>query len=299
MQKSPREVNRNTQRFSTPESISARNKYGIRHLVGKASDCGQKREQNEDSLALVEFTQILQSVTYPLGLYLLSDGLGGYAGGEIASRLAVTSVTRHLLQSLLAENAINLNDPIPQPSFLTLLENAVFAANDHICQQAQLMQNEMGATITAALVVGQNCYLISIGDCRAYHFNKRNGLQLITHDHSLVFSFYLMGHLKFEEIHDHPQRGQILRSLGEAGLRESLLEMMEKANHAYSYQLTLGVGDALLLCSDGLWQTVRDREIEKILATNAHPQQMCEELVDSANRTGGEDNISAIILRVE
>jgi serine/threonine protein phosphatase PrpC len=299
MSKTPRESGRSTQRFSDPEFINSLNKTGIRHLVGKSSHRGRRRNENEDSIATLEHSQIFKSVSQPIGIFLVSDGLGGYQGGDIASRIAVQSITQQLARQMFNHSLEESNDAVPQDSYRRMLEQAVFTANDLIFQKAQLLKNEMGATITAALVVGRTAYIMNVGDSRTYLFNRENGLQLITQDHSLVFRFYLMRDLKLDEIYNHPQRNQILRSLGEAGLKENLDEMLEQSNHPYYYQITLEQGDSLLLCSDGLWQEVRDAEIEKVLAAIPEPQLACERLIDKANFAGGEDNISVIYVKID
>ena len=300
MSKTPRESSgRSTQRFSNPEFINTMIRTGIRHQVGKGSHLGRRRKQNEDCIATLEHTQILKSVSQPIGVFLVSDGLGGYQGGEIASRIAVQSIMHQLARQLFNHGLEEAQDAIPQDSYRRMLEQAIFSANDMIYQKAQIMQNEMGATVTAALVVGRTAYIMNVGDSRTYIFNRENGLQQITQDHSLVFRFYLMRDLTLDEIYNHPQRNQILRSLGEAGLKENLNEMLEQSNHPYFYQITLEQGDSLLLCSDGLWQEIRDKEIEKVLSAIPDPQQACERLIDKANYAGGEDNISLIYVKIE
>lgn len=299
MTKIPRDAGRSTQRFSHPDFINTLNKTGIRHLVGKSSHPGRRRPENEDCIATLELSQIIKSVSQPIGIFLVSDGLGGYQGGEIASRIAVQSITRQIANQLFNHNPEESYDVVSQESYRRMLEQAIFSANDLIFQQAQRLENEMGATITAALVIGRSAYIMNVGDSRTYLYNRENGLQLITQDHSLVFRFYLMRDLKLEEIYNHPQRNQILRSLGEAGLKENLDEMLEQSNHPYFYQITLEQGDSLLLCSDGLWQEVRDKEIEKVLAANPDPHTACERLVDKANLAGGDDNISVIYVKIE
>lgn len=293
-----RDKGRNTQRFSNPDSFYWMSRQGIQHLLGKSSNCGKLREKNEDSIAIIQHTQILKSISYPTSICILSDGLGGHDRGEVASRMTVTAISANLIQSLISNGLFESFKSTATTSYRTMLENATFAASDQIYQTAQQMENEMGATAAVVLVIGRNAYVLNVGDSRTYIFNKENGLQLITHDHSLVFRFYMMGDVKFEDIYKHPQRNQILRSLGEAGLREKLQEMMSKSNHPYFYQLTLDLGDSLLLCSDGLWQTIRDNEIEKIIRAHSDPQVICNELVNTANLNGGDDNISVVYLKI-
>ncbi len=293
-----KEKGRNTQRFSYPDSFYLMKRQGIQHLLGKSSNLGKLRKKNEDSVATIQHTQILKSISYPISICILSDGLGGHDGGEVASRIAVSAIAAKVMGSLIENGLFDSLKSNSMVSYRTILENATFAASDQIYQTGQQMENEMGATAAVALIIGRNAYILNVGDSRTYIFSQENGLQLITHDHSLVFRFYMMGDVKFEDIYQHPQRNQILRSLGEAGLREKLQEMMTKSNHPYFYQLTLDLGDSLLLCSDGLWQTIRDNEIEKILRSQSEPQQICNELVDTANLHGGDDNISAVYLKI-
>jgi len=293
-----REKGRNTQRFSKSDSFYWLNRQGIQHILGKSSNLGKLRKKNEDSIATIQYNEILKSISYPTSICILSDGLGGHDGGEIASRVTVSAIAANLMQSLILNGLFDSSKSTTTASYRTLLENATFSVSDQIYLMAQQMENEMGATVALALIIGRNVYVLNVGDSRTYIFSQENGLQLITHDHSLVFRFYMMGDVKFEDIYKHPQRNQILRSLGEAGLREKLQEMMTNSNHPYFYQLTLDVGDSLLLCSDGLWQTIRDNEIEKILRSQSEPQTICDELVRTANLYGGDDNISVVYLKI-
>lgn len=299
MPKKLNEQARNTLRLSDVNSDYLEKQNGIHHIVAKASDKGQVRKKNEDSIGTLEYTQVFGSVSYPVGIYLLCDGLGGYEAGEIASSLAVSSITQKLMLSLFTNGASVFNESTPHDSNQNLFEQAVFEANETICRRAKTMKNEMAATLTGALITGQIASVINIGDSRTYLFNKENGLQLITQDHSLVFRFFLTGDIKFDDIYKHPQRNQILRSLGENGLKESLQEMANRLNHPYFYQFTMERGDTILLCSDGLWQEVRDNEIEKILFSQTNPNDACKKLISTANMKGGEDNISAILVKIE
>ncbi|MCK5737743.1 serine/threonine-protein phosphatase [bacterium] len=290
--------NRSTSRLSNTEFIKLMNQQGLRHLVGKVSNRGMQRPRNEDSVAVMEYTHILRSVAQPIGFYLVADGLGAYAGGEVASQITAQCIMRELLLSFFGSQADNTQLQFPQESYREMLENAVFTANDAVLQRAQALKNEMGSTVSLAVVAGRTAYMCNVGDSRIYLYNEQQGLQLLTQDHSLVFRFYMMGDLTFEEIQRHPQRNHLLRSLGEAGLREKLLEMQDKFNHPYIYQATLEYGDRLLLCSDGLWQTVPQKRITKILTDFSDSQEACEKLVEVANKCGGDDNISAVIVNI-
>jgi len=289
---------KDTQRFSTISGLSSILSSGVSHQIGKASHRGKLRSSNEDSIATVEFTYILKSISYPIGLYLVSDGMGGLEGGEIASGIAVTTIVNEISQMLLQSGWLGLKNGTSNEDLQRVIENAVYLANDEILQRGQHSNKALGATLTGALIIDRNAYIINVGDSRVYLFNENKGLQLITQDHSLVFRLYLMGHLKFEEIYNHPQKSQILRSLGEAGLKENLEEMAIQDKHPYFYPQELGKDDVLLLCSDGLWQMVRDPKIETILRRNPVPQIACDKLVMLANENGGEDNISVVVVKI-
>ncbi|MBN1350645.1 serine/threonine-protein phosphatase [candidate division KSB1 bacterium] len=286
-----------TKRFSAAAGLNSVLDRGIRHQIGKATHRGKVRATNEDSIAAFEFTYIFKSVLYPVGLYLVADGMGGMDEGETASKIAATSITNEISRGLLQSGWLGTNNSASHEDFQQLMENAVYQANDSICYYGQQAKKELGATLTAALIHNRNAYIMNVGDSRAYLFNPKKGLELITQDHSLVFRLYLMGHLQFDEIYEHPQRSQILRALGEAGLKQNLEEMAIQEKHPYLYTQELVKGDALLICSDGLWQMIRDRQIEDIIRNNPDPQTACEKLIIQANIAGGEDNISAIVIK--
>ena len=131
---------------------------------------------------------------------------------------------------------------------------------------------------------GATAYIANVGDSRTYLF--RDGqLKLITQDHSLVGSMVEAGIIKQEEIYTHPQRNIIYRSLGnQQKLKVDL------------FQKRLQRGDRLLLCSDGLWEMVRDREMAKIMQNAPNSQIACQQLIKAANANGGKDNIGVVIV---
>src|SRR5579862_4588238 len=144
----------------------------------------------------------------------------------------------------------------------------------------------LGATLTAALVIEGMAFVANVGDSRTYLM--RNGkLERITRDHSLVERLVEAGQIDRDDVYDHPSRNLIYRSLG--------------ANHAEVdvdvFSITLQPGDALLLCCDGLWEMVRDPQIATILNEQQDPAKACAMLIDKANENGGEDNITAILVR--
>ena len=143
----------------------------------------------------------------------------------------------------------------------------------------------MGTTLTAALVVGRKAYVVNVGDSRTYIYHNGAELLPVTRDHSFVAYMVERGLITRDRIYTHPARNQIYRSLGDHGEVE-VDTFVEELHH----------GDALLLCSDGLWEMVRDSEIQKIVASADHPSQISNVLMQAALDHGGEDNISAIVV---
>jgi serine/threonine protein phosphatase PrpC len=167
-----------------------------------------------------------------------------------------------------------------------ILKEAVAKANRKVYEVARQQRINMGTTVTAALLEGPRAYVVNVGDSRTYRL--RNGaLEKVTRDHSLVANLVQAGVITEEEVYTHPNRNQIFRSLGEKPEVEVDL-----------FPIDLKKGDQLILCSDGLWEMVRDPQIRDILLRTPDPQTACDALVRAAYDAGGEDNITVIIARV-
>ena len=144
----------------------------------------------------------------------------------------------------------------------------------------------MGSTITGFMVFGDYAYILNVGDSRTYMLRGGQIYQL-TNDHSLVGQLVAGGLIQPEDVYTHPQRSQIFRSLG------------DKLNVQIDiFKQQLHPGDILLSCSDGLWEMVRDPQIESILNNAPDPQMACTQLLEVANANGGEDNVSAVVVFV-
>lgn len=257
----------------------------LRQHIGALSDTGRVRDHNEDSLLVVNLTLDSTGTTRNGGVYLVADGMGGHAAGEVASYLAVRSAAEHMLAAaltdLLAPNREYNQNPVD-----ALLHGAIGYANDAVRNESLNRGNDMGTTLTMALVVGDRATIANVGDSRTYLLHEGK-LRRITKDHSLVMRLVELGQLREEDIYTHPQRNAVLRSLGDHGTLDADI-----------YHVRLQPGDALLLCSDGLWEMVRDPLMEELIMRIEDPQQACEAMVAAANEAGGEDNITAVLVRL-
>jgi protein phosphatase len=172
--------------------------------------------------------------------------------------------------------------------YASRLRNAIEDSNKAIIQYGQehTEASGLGSTVTTALVIGNQAYIANVGDSRTYLL--RDGkLTRITHDHSLVERLVQAGQIDAEDVYDHPHRNLVYRSLG-AGKADVDVDVFTEP---------LQDGDSLLLCSDGLWEMVRDPQLEQILTEFADPAEACEILIQRANENGGEDNITAVLVR--
>jgi PPM family protein phosphatase len=224
--------------------------------VGAATDIGQVREGNEDSYLILE------------PLYAVADGMGGHRGGEVASSLALETVHGMFerREGSLAEQVAEAN-------------RAVFDRS-----QSDRKVSGMGTTLTAAQIDGNRVHLVHVGDSRAYLLHGGE-LKQITEDHTLVHRMVLEGEISQKEAETHPHRSVLTRALG-----------VDRSIQVDEGDLEVAPGDRLLLCTDGLTGMVPEAQIRTILLETADPQEAVDKLVNGANRAGGIDNITAVIL---
>jgi protein phosphatase len=279
------------------------------------SDVGKQREQNEDCA----YKRIESSDEGDLGLFIVADGMGGYKAGEVASKLAIETIRKMLdnffkplseqatikLDSLALNRAIHpgpssVNDPsahqtrkLSETSITAAVEqqltSAIEQANREIVRygERQTGARGLGSTVTAALIQNNQIYIANVGDSRTYLL-RRGRLVPLTKDHSLVAKLVESKQITQEEVYTHPQRNLIYRSLG-AGHKNVEVDIFHEV---------LRSGDKLLLCSDGLWEMVHHQDLLNILSKHTNPQVICDKLIERANESGGEDNITAIVVHV-
>ena len=254
---------------------------------GRASDVGVQRQLNEDSVLVLEVAGMEAAGTVPAGIYIVADGMGGYEGGEVASSIAIRTVGGMLQQQILA-HLVTGEEHVPnRDEGIKLVREAIMEANRRIAQLNSQRRSEMGTTITMALIVGNHATIANVGDSRTYLW--RDGkLKPLTQDHSLVARLIAAGQLTPEEGRHFDRRNEIYRALGDAHLTADEVDI---------YERRLGPFDALLLCSDGLWEMVRDEDMERIMLAAPDLNTACQHLVAAANKAGGDDNISVIIVQ--
>ncbi|GCF09618.1 hypothetical protein KDI_31820 [Dictyobacter arantiisoli] len=271
----------NTPRFTIP--LHAHNPRVLPLQVGVGWHTGLARRHfpNEDSIAVLQGTYTYQGQLLPYGLFVVADGMGGHDNGLEASQLAMQSMSHTVLQNII------MGKEMSDEFFLDMLIGGAEWANLAIYQRGQEEGSDMGTTLTAALIIDCKAYIINVGDSRTYLFRESAGLIQITHDHSLVASLVAFGQITPDEIYTHPERSKIYRSLGQG--TDLKID---------SFILDLQPHDRLLLCSDGLWEMIRDPVIERIVRATDNPHLLSERLVQTALRGGGADNISVVIVQV-
>ena len=266
---------------------------GVQLLVASNSDAGDVRrsEPNEDSTLVLLLQRVHESVSTPSGVFIVADGLGGHDNGQVASKMTINIIAERLLKELLTEPLTSEKNGEPVKTFdedtlVTLFHDAVEDANTALCQKNQLDKTDMGSTITGFMVVGEHAYILNVGDSRTYMLRGKQLYQLTT-DHSLVGQLVAGGLIEPDDVYTHPQRSQIFRSLG------------DKPNVQIDiFKQELLPGAILLSCSDGLWEMVRNPQIESILVNAPEPETACAQFIEAANANGGEDNVSAVVVFV-
>ncbi len=237
----------------------------VHYTASAATDRGRKRPSNEDAFGY--------SVEH--GVYVVCDGMGGAAAGEIASSLAVDEVLSRLTN----------RDLKMEPQLAA--EQAIDAANEVIFSRSQrsLSLNGMGTTLVGFLAEDRHVWVINVGDSRCYRL-RNSHLEQITLDHSLVEEQVRMGRMTPAEALRSSLRNVITRALG-----------TQSRVTPDVFALEADAGDLFLLCSDGLTRELSDEHIQSLLAVDRPLEDLCAGLVNAAKKAGGHDNITCILVR--
>ncbi|GAB4331681.1 MAG: hypothetical protein Kow0099_03090 [Candidatus Abyssubacteria bacterium] len=243
------------------------------------TDVGLKRSDNEDSYLVDENNLI----------FIVADGMGGHAAGNLASRVAVEGICDFMRRFRgLASEQLPYGANPEWSHIANSLANAVSAANDEIRQLAGKSEQwaGMGTTVVCAMLNGRLVTIANVGDSRAYLF-RQSGFRQITQDHSWVNEQVQKNLITIEDARVHPWRNVITRALGS---RESVeVDIFEERVKA---------GDQILLCTDGLSGMLDDITMFEILTDfDSTQEQKSERLIEEAKRAGGSDNITLILIR--
>ena len=256
------------------------------------TDVGRMREHNEDAFVVADLTRGQATLqpevrSHAVGergtLFMVCDGMGGAAAGEIASAMAIDAILREITASLASVDTPN------EEAFATAIKHATSAANAeiHMFAVEHPEFRGMGTTATVAGVLGDSVYLAQVGDSRAYLVRGGVGQQ-ITKDQSLMQKLVEAGELTEEEAALSERRNIILQALGpEPQIKIDLTHQQ------------LRRGDVLVLCSDGLSGQMKTDEIARIVSEEDDPMTACKRLIDRANDNGGPDNITVIVARFD
>ncbi len=240
---------------------------------------GMKRDHNEDSLYLLPEENI----------YIVADGMGGHAAGEVASQMAVETVAQFFRETAEDED---MTWPFKMQKDRSYIENrlatSVKLANYRIFETAQndAKRKGMGTTIVTIFLHDKKVYVGHVGDSRCYRLRKGEYSQ-ITEDHSLLNDYIKMKDLTPEEIENFPHKNVIVRALGMKETVQVDISSLDAHN-----------GDVYLLCSDGLNGMVTDNEMKDILVSSGDDlEQACNRLIQQANQAGGTDNITVVLVQ--
>jgi protein phosphatase len=242
--------------------------------LGGMSDVGLLRQLNEDCWG---WNRLSERAT----LYVVADGMGGHDSGEVASALAVETICR------VAKEEESDKAPADPEDIEQLLEFSFQSANNGIKDSATERGTDMGTTMVCFLKVGETSgYIANVGDSRAYLL-REECLHQVTRDHSLVQKMVERGRITREEARVHPHSNILLRTVG-----------TEHDVEIDIFRVELERGDRIMLCSDGLWGEIDDRDMENILNTYLDPRLATRELIRAAHHGGGKDNVTLLVVSV-
>ncbi|MCM1568962.1 MAG: Stp1/IreP family PP2C-type Ser/Thr phosphatase [Roseburia sp.] len=231
------------------------------------TDIGRKRKVNQDFVYTSE-----SAVGVLPNLFILADGMGGHNAGDYASKAAVENMVEHIRMA--GEE---------QPA--RIFREAIQRVNELIYRKAgqESGMEGMGTTVVAASCIGDELQVANVGDSRLYVVDDK--MTQITRDHSLVEEMVRIGTIDREEARNHPDKNIITRAVG-----------VSEAVEPDFFTVGLKQGDIILMCSDGLTNMLEDEEIRMLLAQTGDIEEKARRLVDAANRNGGRDNISVILI---
>ena len=247
----------------------------MRLRAGAATDVGRVRSLNEDSFVS----------NADQGLFVVCDGMGGAAAGEVASRIAIETIVEQLATAPADSAAADANGYLPQTS---RLGSAIQHANESVYSFAQgdRERQGMGTTVVGIWVANDIVSVAHVGDSRAYLWHEGT-FEALTTDHSVVEAQVRAGLITREESLKSEHQNVLLQALG-----------MKEAVDVELAEVPVQAGDFVMLCSDGLTRTVEEDQMAGTIAASRDPQIICQQLIDAANAHGGPDNVTVIVVEI-
>jgi len=254
-----------------PESPAVEVKTPFRW--GALTDIGRVRQENQDAWL----------VNPELGLFIVTDGMGGHRGGAQAAGIVIEDLP------VMIETGLHRLKHKNRRTLRRVIEKSLIEHSRHVRLEgsAERGRVDMGATVVVLLLQGGRGFIGSLGDSRIYRL-RRGRLGQLTHDHSVVAEMVAQQQIAPAEAEDHPDRNQITQYAG-----------MEETAQPHIRCFGLQAGDVFLLCSDGLTDMVNDRQLARILRDQPDPQRAAQTLINKANTAGGQDNITAVVVAWE
>ena len=254
---------------------------GNGHLTfGQATDIGLVRNNNQDSVFSLFSTNRSVDERPDFGLFLVADGMGGHHDGEKASALTAHTVALQVMTTIFTP--LLTGDSANPPPITEALTAAIEKANLEVIKNVP----DGGTTLTSAIIIGDLAYIAHVGDSRIYLLNK-DSIEQLTRDHSLVQRLIELDQITPEEAAEHPNKNMLYRALGQ-----------NEAVEVDTLTRRLPPKSRLMFCSDGLWNQVEEKDIVEVVKQTANPQEACNKLIALANKRGGADNVTVILLQM-
>ena len=259
--------------FGPPKEFTkptARIRYGIHSDIGG-------RENNEDAALALLITAEVTGGPPPLGIFIVADGMGGHQDGERASSLTARIVARTIVEEVAKPQLGGVRPNADQPTISEVLVAAITAANAAVREQVP----GGGTTVTAVVIRGDMAHIAHVGDSRAYLFDDGD-LEQITRDHSMAERLREIG-----QSENLPLRNVLYKAVGASDNVE-----------ADSIIRKLPPSSRILLCSDGMWDSLGDDTLRWLIDQSADPQDACDRMISAANTNKVEDNVTAVVVQM-
>jgi protein phosphatase len=245
-------------------------------LVAK-TDIGKERNTNEDNVDSLVINPQSFRTELDCKVLVVADGMGGHEMGEVASEIAA----KKFIETV-KENILHLSNGTENINFEEILTQAVEVANREVWKISEQNPGHVGTTLVGAIIVGNQIFIANVGDSRAYLVSPKKSIHQITKDHSAVQEMFDAKIITKKQMRNHPRRNIITKALG-----------LEKDVTPDIFHEDLKKNNILLLCSDGLYNMIDDREIANTF--NGDINKSADDLISLANKHGGVDNISVAI----